>query len=140
MTLAILGGTGPQGQGLAIRFAAAGFPVILGSRNQTRSESVVAKLNPKLPVGAPPIGAASNYEAISKASDMVILAVPWNGHNELLKSLKQSFTGKILIDIVVPLSENDPKKVSMPPEGSATEAAQAILGQETPVFQASYLG
>ena len=53
---------------------------------------------------------ATNEEAINKASNMVIFAVPWDAHNKLLESLKNHLKGKILIDIVVPLSENDPKK------------------------------
>ncbi|PQM54891.1 MAG: NADPH-dependent F420 reductase [Rhodobacteraceae bacterium] len=136
MTVAILGGTGPQGQGLAMRFAAAGIPIILGSREKMRSEDIVSQLNPKLPKGSVFVEGATNEEAIRKASDLVIFAVPWEAHNKLLENLKNYLTGKILVDIVVPLSENDPKKVSMPPEGSATEAAQSILGQEIPVVGA----
>jgi hypothetical protein len=136
MTIAILGGTGPQGQGLAMRLAVAGVPIILGSREKERSESIVAKLNSRLPKGSTFVKGATNEEAINKASNMVIFAVPWDAHNELLERLKNHFKGKILIDIVVPLSENDPKKVSMPPEGSATEAAQAILGPDIPVVGA----
>ena len=68
------------------------------------------------------------------ADEMVILAVPWPGHNQTLEALDLS--DKILIDIVVPLKEGDPKKTDMPPEGSATEAAQAILGEKIPVMGA----
>ena len=136
MKVAILGGTGPQGQGLAMRLAVAGVPIILGSRERERSESIVAELNSKLPKGTLFVEGGSNEEAISESSDMVIFAVPWGAHNKLLQNFKDQLRGKILIDIVVPLSENDPKKVSMPPEGSATEAAQAILGQDTQVVGA----
>jgi NADPH-dependent F420 reductase len=66
----------------------------------------------------------------------VILSVPWAAHNATLEALKGALHGKILVDIVVPLKEGDPKKVDMPPEGSATEAAQAILGDEIPVMGA----
>jgi len=136
MTVAILGGTGPQGQGLAMRLALAGVPTILGSREKERSEMIVADLNARLPNGSVFVKGSTNEEAIDKATDMVIFAVPWGAHNKLLENLKNQLRGKILVDIVVPLSENDPKKVAMPPEGSATEAAQAILGQDTPVIGA----
>lgn len=136
MTVAILGGTGPQGQGLAMRLALAGVPIILGSREKERSEMIVADLNARLPNGSVFVKGSTNEEAIDKATDMVIFAVPWGAHNKLLENLKNQLRGKILVDIVVPLSENDPKKVAMPPEGSATEAAQAILGQDTPVIGA----
>jgi NADPH-dependent F420 reductase len=78
----------------------------------------------------------SNIDAIRAADEMVIFAVPWSGHNDTLNIIKKELSNKILVDIVVPLSENDPKKVDMPPEGSATEAAQAILGSEIPVVGA----
>ena len=136
MKVAILGGTGPQGQGLAMRLAVAGIPIILGSREKQRCKSVAADLNSKLPKGALFVEGTTNEEAIRAASDMVIFAVPWGAHNKLLENFKDQLRGKILVDIVVPLSENDPKKVSMPPEGSATEAAQAILGEETQVVGA----
>ena len=136
MTVAILGGTGPQGQGLAMRLASAGVSTILGSREKERSEMIVADLNARLPNGSIFVKGSTNEEAIDKATDMVIFAVPWGAHNKLLVNLKNQLRGKILVDIVVPLSENDPKKVAMPPEGSATEAAQAILGQDTPVIGA----
>ena len=88
MTVAILGGTGPQGQGLAMRFATAGIPIILGSREKKRSEAIVSELNPKLPKGSVFVEGATNEEAIRKASDLVIFAVPWEAHNKLLENLK----------------------------------------------------
>lgn len=135
-TLAIIGGTGPQGQGLALRFAMAGVPVVLGSRDGARAAEVAAELSAKLPAGAAAISGAENAEAVAQAGEMVMLAVPWLGHNATLTALAPALSGKILIDIVVPLAEGDPKKVDMPPEGSATEAAQALLGPEIPVIGA----
>lgn len=136
MSLAILGGTGPQGQGLALRFAQAGVPVSLGSRDAVRAGEIAAKLSAKLPEGSATITGFDNLGAVAAAPEMVILAVPWAGHNATLEAIKGAMTGKILIDIVVPLAEGDPKKVDMPPEGSATEAAQAILGPDIPVIGA----
>ena len=136
MTLAILGGTGPQGQGLALRFARAGINVAIGSRDPNRASEVAVNLSGKLPAGSSKITGYDNEIAIQKADEMVILAVPWSGHNSTLQDIKNKLTGKILVDIVVPLKEGDPKKVQMPPEGSATEAAQALLGNQTPVIGA----
>ena len=136
MKIAIIGGTGPQGQGLALRFAKAGLEVFVGSRDPERAESTVSEVNSRLPIGSSNIVGMSNIDAIRAADEMVIFAVPWSGHNDTLNIIKKELSNKILVDIVVPLSENDPKKVDMPPEGSATEAAQAILGSEIPVVGA----
>ena len=82
------------------------------------------------------IEGGTNQEAINRSTEIIIFAVPWEAHNYLLNDLKDQIGKKTLVDIVVPLSKNDPKKVAMPPEGSATEAAQSILGKETPVVGA----
>ncbi|MCV6594070.1 MAG: NADPH-dependent F420 reductase [Silicimonas sp.] len=136
MTLAILGGTGPQGKGLALRFARAGLPVALGSREAARAAEIAAELQAMLPESAAAITGHDNAGAVAAADEMVILAVPWSGHNATLEAIKGDLAGKILVDIVVPLKEGDPKKVDMPPEGSATEAAQALLGPDIPVMGA----
>ena len=136
MTLAIIGGTGPQGQGLALRFALAGISVAIGSRDQNRASEIAENLCNKLPNGSSHITGYDNQMAIQKADEMVILAVPWSGHNSTLREIKNALKNKILVDIVVPLKEGDPKKVEMPLEGSATEAAQALLGNETKVIGA----
>lgn len=134
MTIAIIGGTGPQGQGLALRFAKAGQPVALGSRDGARAAQIAAALNERL--GTSLITGMDNIAATGAADEIVILAVPFSAHNATLEALKPALTGKILVDIVVPLSPDDPKTVSMPPEGSATEAAQALLGSDIPVIGA----
>ncbi|MEY8800127.1 NADPH-dependent F420 reductase [Leisingera sp. XS_AS12] len=136
MKIAIIGGTGPQGQGLALRFARAGIAVALGSRDGARSAGIAADLMAKLPEGAAKIEGLDNEAATKAADEMVILAVPFSAHNATLTALKPHLADKILVDIVVPLKEGDPKKVDMPPEGSATEAAQALLGDDIPVIGA----
>jgi NADPH-dependent F420 reductase len=135
MTIAIIGGTGPQGQGLALRFARAGVPVALGSRDGKRGAEIADELNEKLNCDTKIIG-MDNAAAVAAADEIVILAVPFSAHNVTLQALKDGLTGKILVDIVVPLSPTDPKVVEMPPEGSATEAAQALLGPDIPVVGA----
>ncbi|MDX5594237.1 NADPH-dependent F420 reductase [Pseudovibrio sp. SPO723] len=136
MTIAILGGTGPQGQGLALRFARAGVRVVLGSRDGARAAEIASELAAKLPAGSAEIAGMDNLAATEAAEEFVILAVPFSAHNATLEALKPVLEGKILVDIVVPLAPNDPKLVEMPPEGSATEAAQALLGPDIPVIGA----
>ena len=136
MSIAIIGGTGPQGQGLAKRFIQAGFEVIIGSRNEGNAKKIANELSSQFSSGENKILGFSNHEAVERSSEFIILSVPWSAHNSTLKELKSLLTGKVLIDIVVPLSEKDPKKVDMPPEGSATEAAQIILGEQIPVVGA----
>ena len=136
MKLSIIGGTGPQGKGLTLRFAKAGFEVALGSRDETRATEVAESLsleNPKL-VGS--IIGLSNSDAIAFTDKFVIFSVPWTGHNNTLYEIKGMLKDKVLIDIVVPLEDGNPRKVAMPPEGSATETAQAILGPNIPVIGA----
>jgi hypothetical protein len=136
MTIAIIGGTGPQGQGLALRFARSGVSVALGSRDATRAAEISQELIAKLPKGSATIAGLGNSDAVVAADDFVIFAVPWSAHNATLETIKAGLENKILVDIVVPLAEGDPKKVDMPPEGSATEAAQALLGPDVPVIGA----
>lgn len=136
--IAILGGTGPQGQGLALRFARAGVPVFLGSRDGERAKSIAAELNEKLSPfpGACPIQGADNGAAVAAVPRVVMLAVPYAGHDDTIQSIKGALAGKILVDLVVPLAQGNPRAVAMPKEGSATEAAQALLGSDVKVVGA----
>ena len=144
MNIAIIGGTGPQGQGLALRFSRAGIVVWLGSRDADRSARICGELNAKLEAGergeaargVVPIQGVNNIDAVKMATDIVILAVPYSAHNKTLEMLRPYLERKIVVDIVVPLALDNPKAVAMPEEGSATEAAQALLGEEIPVVGA----
>lgn len=135
MSIAILGGTGPQGRGLALRFARAGTPVVLGSRDGARAQGIADELNAELAGGAT-ISGESLRDAVAAADEMVILAVPYSAHDATLESIADLLPGKILVDIVVPLADGDPKRVDMPAAGSATEAAQELLGEDIPVVGA----
>ncbi len=136
-TIAILGGTGPQGQGLALRFALAGLEVALGSREGDRATAIASELNQKLSGRSfTPIRGMENAAAVEAAERFVLLAVPYSGHDATLDAIKNSLAGKILVDLVVPLAQGNPRAVAMPKEGSATEAAQALLGVETKVVGA----
>jgi NADPH-dependent F420 reductase len=129
-TIAVLGGTGPQGRGLARRFATAGLTVVLGSRTADKAEAIAAELAES--TGGNVTGAA-NADAAA-AGDIVLVVVPWDGHRELLESLREPLAGKIVVDCVNPLGFDKqgayPLKVA---EGSATEQAQALLPESTVV-------
>ncbi len=136
MKIAILGGTGPQGKGLALRFAAAGVDVALGSRDGDRAAQIAQELNEQQSGVSGVISGADNLAATSAADEIVILAVPYAAHNATLEAIKPELSNKILVDIVVPLADGDPKAVAMPAAGSATEEAQALLGDDIPVVGA----
>jgi NADPH-dependent F420 reductase len=136
MKIAIIGATGPQGSGLALRWAREGYEVVMGSRQKEKAEGIAAELNKRLAAGVPSITGAANIDAAAAADRFVVLTVPFAGHRATVESIKPALSGKILVDVVVPLDESDAKKMAMPPEGSATEEAQAILGPEIPVIGA----
>ena len=136
MKIALLGGTGPQGRGLALRWAMAGVDVVVGSRARERGEQIAAELSERLGTATGCITGADNETAAREADEFVVLAVPYAGHRPVLEALAPALAGKILVDVVVPLAEGNPKKMAMPPEGSATEEAQAILGDAVPVVGA----
>lgn len=123
-TIAVLGGTGPQGRGLARRFAAAGLTVVLGSRTAERAEATAAELTSALGI---PVSGASNADAAA-AADVVLVVVPWDGHRELLESLREALAGKVVVDCVNPLGfdKQGPYALQVE-EGSATQQAASIL-------------
>ena len=122
LTIAVLGGTGPQGRGLARRFASAGLDVVLGSRDAARAADAAAALES---VGR--VRGTSNAEAAA-AGDIVLVVVPWDGHAELLESLRHELAGKVVVDCVNPLGFDKQGAYALPvEEGSATQQAAAIL-------------
>jgi NADPH-dependent F420 reductase len=139
MKIAILGGTGPQGQGLALRLAKAGVDVVLGSRDAVRAVEIATELNKIIENSTDVLGVISgenNKDAVDAADKIVVLAVPYSAHNATLEAIKAQLVDKILVDIVVPLAKGNPKAVDMPAEGSVTEEAQALLGDDIPVVGA----
>jgi NADPH-dependent F420 reductase len=124
LTIGILGGTGDEGRGLARRFAAAGNPVIIGSRSADRARRAAAELGPD---GELPVSGMANEDA-ARAADVVIVAVPWEGHRDLLASLAPALAGKIVVDCVNPLGFDSHGAYPLPvPEGSAAQQAAAVL-------------
>jgi 8-hydroxy-5-deazaflavin:NADPH oxidoreductase len=131
--IAILGGTGEQGPGLALRWAMAGEEVIIGSRSQERAEKVAAELNAELSQAR--IRGLENPQA-AEAAEIVVLTVPYTAHLGTLESVKAHVRGKIFVDVSVPLDPDNPRRMNMPAAGSATEEAQAFFGPETKVVAA----
>jgi NADPH-dependent F420 reductase len=124
LTISILGGTGPQGRGLARRFALAGLSVMIGSRTAERAEKAAAEL---AETTGGTVEGADNAGAAA-AGDIVLVVVPWDGHAELLAGLADALVGKIVVDCVNPLGFDKQGAYALPvAEGSATQQAAALL-------------
>ncbi|MEB3367796.1 NADPH-dependent F420 reductase [Saccharopolyspora mangrovi] len=124
MTVGVLGGTGAQGRGLAIRWAKAGLKVVIGSRNAERAQQAADEI--KEIAGGDVTGA--DNAACAAASDLVLAALPWEGHADTLKSLQTELAGKIVIDCVNPLGFDKKGPYALPvDEGSAAQQAEQIL-------------
>jgi 8-hydroxy-5-deazaflavin:NADPH oxidoreductase len=122
-TVAVLGGTGPQGRGLARRFAAAGIPVVIGSRDAGRAGQAA---EPMAAAGLPVTG--QDNAGAAAAGDIVIVAVPYEGHENLLKSLTAELDGKIVVDCVNPLGFDKQGAFYLDvAAGSAAQEAAAVL-------------
>ncbi|KIF74203.1 oxidoreductase [Streptomyces sp. 150FB] len=120
LVVGVLGGTGDQGRGLAYRLAKAGQKVIIGSRAAERAQSAAAELGNG-------VEGADNAEC-ARRSDLVIVAVPWEGHSSLLSSLTEELSGKLVVDCVNPLGFDKKGAYALTPEeGSAAEQAAALL-------------
>ncbi|MFZ3150356.1 MAG: NADPH-dependent F420 reductase [Anaerolineaceae bacterium] len=133
-TIGIIGGTGREGKGLAYRWAKAGHKVIIGSRSEEKALAAVQELR-ELMRGAGDLTGTVNQDAVAKC-DIAVLTVPYSAHASTLEELKRYLQGKILIDVVVPLNPPKVTRVSMPPDGSAAQQAQNILGKDSQVVAA----
>ena len=134
LTIAVLGGTGKEGKGLAYRWAKAGYRVLIGSRYSEKAVTVASEIM-ELLEGESSVVGTTNQEAVTQA-DIVVLTVPYSGHREFLESLKDSLQGKLVIDTTVPLVPPKIRKVQMPPAGSAAQEAKEILGENAEVVAA----
>jgi NADPH-dependent F420 reductase len=136
--LAILGGTGDLGTGLARRWAQAGYRVIIGSRTLEKAEAAIADLREVMAergVGQVEVEAMTNLDAAA-AADIVALTVPFSHQVSTLESVRPALQGKILIDVTVPLVPPRVARVQLPAEGSAGQIAQDLLGEEVSVVSA----
>jgi NADPH-dependent F420 reductase len=132
--IAIIGGTGKEGSGLAYRWTRAGLKVIIGSRKLEKAQKAVEELL-KLTGEDIDLTGMENIDAARKA-DIVVLTVPYEFHRSTLESIKPVMSGKIFIDVSVPIIPPQVTKVQMPPSGSALQEAKEILGDQVKVASA----
>lgn len=132
-TLAILGGAGDLGRGLAIRWLKAGYDVVVGSRSRERAEEAADGL---AGLGFP--GAARGLEnaAAAAAADVVVLTVPFANRQAVLEAVRDAVQGKVFVDVTAPLVPPRVSRVQLPPEGSAAQGSQEFLGEDVRVVSA----
>jgi 8-hydroxy-5-deazaflavin:NADPH oxidoreductase len=128
-TIAVIGGTGDLGSALAKRWAAAGYPIVLGSRSKEKAEAAAREMNGSA------VSGEDNRTAAAKA-DIVVIAVPYANHEAILNEIKPAVQGKIVVDTVVPLVPPKVSVVQLPPDGSAALRAQRLLGEAARVQSA----
>jgi NADPH-dependent F420 reductase len=126
MRIAVVGGTGKEGRGMAARWARAGHELFIGSRDETRASARAAELQAELSGNVSIQGGANDWAV--RASELVVLSVPYTAHESTLQSLKSVLDGRVLIDITVPLQPPKVTAVHVPAGKSAALEAQAILG------------
>ena len=131
--IAVLGGTGKEGSGLALRWAAAGYDVTLGSRELEKAQRAAAELNTML--GQDLVRGMTNRDAAAQA-DVVVVTVPYAAHAATIESVKDVAQGKVLVDVTVPLDPQNVRRVKMPAAGSASVEAQQLLGEGVKVVAA----
>jgi NADPH-dependent F420 reductase len=132
-SLAIIGGTGALGGGLAKRWAAKGYSIVIGSRSAEKAEKAARALE-DAGAGAPARGL--DNAAAAAAGDIVVVTVPYASHAAILAEIKDAVAGKIVIDATVPLVPPKVARAQLPAEGSAAQAAQAFLGEDVTVVSA----
>lgn len=132
-SIAVIGGTGALGGGLAWRWARAGYRILIGSRDGAKAQAAAQELTARL--AGREISGHANPQAAASA-DLVVLAVPFAHQRPILEDIRPGLQGKILIDTTVPLVPPRVMRVQLPPEGSAAVIAQGIVGPETTVVSA----
>jgi NADPH-dependent F420 reductase len=136
--IAIIGGTGKEGRGLALRWVKAGYPVTIGSRNLEKAESAreaVAELLVSAGKKDFLLKANDNISAVA-GCDIAVLTIPYEFHDEMLLSLKDALEGKYLLDVTVPLVPPKVSTITIPPDGSLARHTQLILGEGIRVISA----
>lgn len=134
LSIAVLGGTGKEGKGLAYRWARAGYRIRIGSRSVDKAAAAANEIREMLGEGFSVTG-LSNLEA-AKEADIVVLTVPYSAHRSTLESVKEELKGKILVDVTVPLVPPKVATVQMPAAGSAAQEAKGIVGEGVQVCAA----
>ncbi len=134
LSIAVLGGTGKEGKGLAYRWARAGYPIRIGSRTAEKAIAAANEIVEMLGDGVSVKG-MTNLEAAHEAN-IAVLTVPYSAHRDTLESVKDELKGKILVDVTVPLIPPKVATVQMPAAGSAAQEAKEILGDDVQVCAA----
>lgn len=134
MKIAVLGGTGKEGKGLAYRWAKAGYHVYIGSREAEKAKAAAAEVMEKLS-GEALIEGLTNAEA-ARAANIAVLTVPYAAHKFTLEAVRDQLNGKILVDVTVPLMPPKVSVVQMPPAGSAAQEAHELLGEDVQICAA----
>ncbi len=134
LSIAVLGGTGKEGKGLAYRWARAGYHVFIGSRTEEKAIAVANEIREMLGDGASIIGMDNSRAA--KEANIVVLTVPYSAHRDTLETVKSELQGKMLIDVTVPLVPPKVATVQMPAAGSAAQEAKEIVGEDVQVCAA----
>lgn len=131
--IAVLGGTGQEGSGLALRWAKAGYRVFIGSRDAARAAAAATEM--KATLGTADIAGCSNKDAAA-AADVVVLTVPFPAQRSTVEDVRSVLDGKILVDATVPLVPPKVARVQLPDSGSAVAAVQKMLGSAVRVVSA----
>lgn len=132
--IAVLGGTGAEGGGLALRWAHAGYEVIIGSRSAEKAEAAAQKMREQLGMGGG-ISGRDNLAAAREA-EIIVMAVPYAAQRSTALEVKDALQGKIFVDVTVPLVPPKVARVQLPAGGSAVAALQAELGDSVRVVSA----
>ena len=135
-TIAVLGGTGKEGRGLAIRWAHAGYKVIIGSRDPDRAAAAAAELNALLGTPEGPIARGLGNVEAARECDIAVLSVPYEAHAATLASIKEAVQNKLLIDVTAPLDPDNKRRIRRLAGGSAGQEAQQFLGENVRVVSA----
>lgn len=131
-TIAIIGGTGAEGGGVALRLATAGHRVLIGSRDAAKAKVAAAELSAASGVEI----AGDGNRAVAEAAEIVILTVPYAAQKRTVEEIRDVIAGKILVDATAPLVPPRVNRVQLPQGGSAVAAIQALLGEEVRVVSA----
>lgn len=134
LSIAVLGGTGKEGKGLAYRWARAGYHVLIGSRDPKKANAAAGEVREMLG-GEISVNGLGNLEA-AKEADIVVLTVPYSAHRSTLEAVRDELQGKILVDVTVPLVPPKVSTVQMPAAGSAAQEAREIVGEGVEVCAA----
>ena len=127
--LGFIGGTGPEGRGLALRFALAGEKILIGSRSEERANQAAESVSELAPPGS--VRGAMNSE-VAQEADIVFIAVPYSAQRDTLNDLKEQLSGKLVINLIAPIEFNKGRASAIiVEEGSAALESQAILAEST---------